>query len=252
MRPAMLASGGVRDRSWRSTYAHHRLARPTCDTVAAVVRAGSRSDLARDFNRGDHVGALADRVPGQATFPRSSTERRHAGRRDLRLRQEFFRVRFAAGSRPPAQRHARRAFVARRRVRSSSTTASGHRRPGADAAFWSTCTGMPWDLRRPLRRRFNYTNHTLLPEALETWPVDLLERRLPRHMQIVYESMRATLRRGAPRSRRVAIPHLGIAGRGEQWPPRAHRPSRLPGLACASTACRHCTPISCAQRCSAT
>jgi glycogen phosphorylase len=79
-------------------------------------------------------------------------------------------------------------------------------------------------------RTFGYTNHTILPEALETWPVETMERVLPRHMQIIYEINRRFLndvRRLHPGDadrirrmsliqeepqRRVRMAHIGILG----------------------------------------
>jgi starch phosphorylase len=142
-----------------------------------------------DFNRGDHVGALADRVRLEAIsrvlYPSDDTP---AGQ-DLRLRQEFF---FASASlqdlvRRHKQRHGELSSLADYVTIQLNDTHPAIAVPEL-MRLLVDLHGMPWDLAWSITTSvFNYTNHTLLPEALETWPVPLLEQKLPRHMQIIYE-----------------------------------------------------------------
>src|SRR5207244_4535681 len=60
--------------------------------------------------------------------------------------------------------------------------------------------GLPWDEAwRITVGTLSYTNHTLLPEALETWPLPLFERVLPRHLQIIYRINEQHLQRARER-----------------------------------------------------
>jgi starch phosphorylase len=151
------------------------------------ARAAEPLDL-EDFNRGDHVGALADRVRLEAIsrvlYPSADTP---AGQ-ELRLRQEFF---FASASlqdllRRHKQQHGELSSLADHAAIQLNDTHPAIAIPEL-MRLLTDDHGMTWALAWSIATSmFNYTNHTLLPEALETWSVALLERLLPRHLQIIY------------------------------------------------------------------
>ena len=104
---------------------------------------------------------------------------------------------------------------------------------------------------------FSYTNHTLLPEALETWPVAMFERLLPRHLQIIYlinrdflQSVEARYPGDDARRRRLSIidderraPRAHGASRGHRQPSGQRRGAAALGShaqAACSRICRAC------------
>ncbi|MDR1450445.1 MAG: glycogen/starch/alpha-glucan phosphorylase [Propionibacteriaceae bacterium] len=91
--------------------------------------------------------------------------------------------------------------------------------------------GLPWDEAWEITQQcFNYTCHTLLPEALETWPVDLMARLLPRHMEIIdkiNESFCAQIRRLRP-GNELRVRSMSIIS---DWPERSVRMAHLATVA---------------------
>jgi starch phosphorylase len=140
------------------------------------------------FNAGDYIGALADRVRAEAIskvlYPSDATP---AGQ-ELRLRQEYF---FASASLLDL---VRRHLKQHREIRSLGDHVAiqlNDTHPSISIAelmrILVDLNGVDWDEAWAITKAvFSYTNHTLLPEALESWPVPLMERLLPRHMQIIY------------------------------------------------------------------
>ena len=150
----------------------------------------------RAFDRGGYVEAVRDRDASETIskvlYPNDSTE----SGKELRLVQQIFFV--SCSLQDILRRHRRlnpdfsnlpeKVAVQLNDTHPSISVAEMMRllidvqRLAWDEA-WAVCT-----------RVFSYTNHTLLPEALETWSVPLFEKVLPRHLEIIYEINRRHLR----------------------------------------------------------
>ncbi len=141
------------------------------------------------FNSGEYVKAVEEKnwaeTITKVLYPADFT---YAGK-ELRLLQEYFMVTCTIQD------------VIRRYRKNHSTWSSfadknaiqlNDTHPALAVAelmrYFMDETDMTWDNAWEITTRtMGYTNHTLLPEALERWPVPLMERVLPRHLQIIYD-----------------------------------------------------------------
>jgi starch phosphorylase len=140
------------------------------------------------FNAGDHIGALKESNKAESLtrvlYPADATP---AGQ-ELRLRQEFF---FCSASLQDILRRHLQQYPDFTSLPDAVAIQLNDTHPAISVAelmrLLTDVHGLDFDAAWDITRRtFSYTNHTLLPEALESWPVPLFERLLPRHMQIVY------------------------------------------------------------------
>ncbi len=140
------------------------------------------------FNAGDHIGALEESARAAAVtrvlYPADNTP----SGQELRLRQEFF---FSSASLQDIVRRHMQAYGDLGTLSDKVAIQLNDTHPAISIAelmrilidLHGMKFGPAWKVTKAT---FGYTNHTLLPEALETWPVGLLERLLPRQMQLIY------------------------------------------------------------------
>jgi len=149
----------------------------------------------QEFSRGDFVQALAGTLSAETLtrvlYPDDSTERGQG----LRFVHEYFLVACSL------------ADLVRRFRRSNADWSMLPEKVAIQLNDTHPTMAVPelmrilldhahlgWDQAWVLTQRtLAYTNHTLLPEALEKWPVDLFEMLLPRHLEIIYEINRRFL-----------------------------------------------------------
>lgn len=143
----------------------------------------------QQFNEGNYEQAVANRhlaeTISQVLYPNDSS----ASGKELRLKQQYFFVsasiqdilkRFTSKHQDWQQLPNKVAIQLNDTHPAIAIAEMMHQLVDHHLLYWDTA----WDL---VNRIFAYTNHTLMPEALECWSVELFSRLLPRHMEIIYE-----------------------------------------------------------------
>jgi starch phosphorylase len=147
------------------------------------------------FNRGDYVESVHDKTRSEnlarVLYPNDQV----AQGRELRLRQEYFFV--SATLQDAMRRHLSR-FPDVKNLHEAAVFQLNDTHPAVAVAEMMRLLmddhGLGWEPAWAITTRaFNYTNHTVLPEALEQWTVSLFGRVLPRLLQIVFEINRRFL-----------------------------------------------------------
>ncbi len=152
------------------------------------AEAGEAFDLGA-FNAGDYFGAVANKMVSEnitkVLYPNDETRQG----KELRLQQQYF---FVACSLQDIIRLHLRDHGDLTKLADSAAIQLNDTHPAIGVAElmrllldehhleWATA----WQITQ---RTFGYTNHTLMPEALEKWSVDLFGKLLPRHLELIYE-----------------------------------------------------------------
>ena len=157
-------------------------------------KAASEFDF-RAFDRGGYVEAVHERdsseIVSKVLYPNDSTE----SGKELRLVQQIF---FVSCSLQDILRRHRRTNASFNNLPAKAAVQLNDTHPSIAVAelmrLLVDVERLTWDEAWGLCSQvFSYTNHTLLPEALETWSVPLFEKVLPRHLEIIYEINRRHL-----------------------------------------------------------
>ena len=140
------------------------------------------------FNTGDYLGAVAEEARAESICKFLYPNDESPAGRELRLRQEYFFV--SASLQDLIKRHLA-SDGQLRNLPSKVAVQLNDTHPSLAVTelmrILVDLHNFRWDEAWKITvATLSYTNHTLLPEALETWPVELFERLLPRHLEIIY------------------------------------------------------------------